>query len=261
MLDNTHALIFAAYGAVSSAVAKRLASLGATVHLSGRDLAQVKTLADSIIASGGQATAAEVDACEEGAICDYVKGIAVSHPIDAVFNGIGPRAEQAEYGVPSTTLPYPKFMMSLETILGSQFLTARTVAPYMVEAKSGTIILLSASLSTSFIPMMAGVTAACGGIEALTRVLAAEFGPAGVRVNCVRPTAMPKTRTIRETNAQVQKTIGQSPAEGDPSMPSGVLKREISTDDTAGMVAFLSSPLAEPISGQIFNVCGGQFIG
>jgi NAD(P)-dependent dehydrogenase (short-subunit alcohol dehydrogenase family) len=259
MLEGKHALIFAAYGAVSSAVAKRLVDLGATVHLSGRDTNQLQQLADEIESKKGKATIAVVDACDEASISRYVEAIAAEYSIDFAFNGIGPRAADANYGLFSTDLSYEKFMLSLETIVGSQFLTARAIAPHMAKAEAGSIVLLSSTLRTSFIPMMAGITAACGAVEALTQTLAAEFGPMGTRVNCVRPTAMPNTRTIRETNEQIQKTIGQQSSSNGPST-SGVLKREITTADTAGVVAYLCSPLSDPISGQVFNVCGGQFL-
>lgn len=259
MLEGKHAVIFAAYGAVSSAVAKRLAKLGATVHLAGRDKVKLQLLANEIKALQGKSTIGVVDALEESSINQYIEDIAAQQPIDFAFNGIGPRAAAASYGTFSTDLSYEKFMLSLETVVGSQFLTAKALAPHLAKSEAGSLILLSSTLRTSFIPMMAGITAACGAVEALTQVLAAEFGSMGTRVNCVRPTAMPNTRTIRETNEQIQKTIGQNTGGGG-SSTSGVLKREITTADTAGVVAYLCSPFSEPISGQVFNVCGGQFL-
>jgi 3-oxoacyl-[acyl-carrier protein] reductase len=71
----------------------------------------------------------------------------------------------------------------------------------MIQQCSGAIVTLSATLSGMTAANMAGISATCGAIEAMTRSLAGEFGRAGVRVNCVRGSAMPETRTIQETMA------------------------------------------------------------
>lgn len=68
-------------------------------------------------------------------------------------------------------------------------------------APGGAILTLSATLSGSAFAHVAGISAAFGAVEVTTQSLAAEFGPRGIRVNCVRGSAMPETRTIRETFA------------------------------------------------------------
>lgn len=204
MFTNQNALIFAAYGEISAAVARRLAQLGANVHLSGRNLDRVTELAKEIRSGGGTATSTRVDACNEDEVEAFIADVSSRGTIDFAFNGIGPRAAEAEYATPSPSLPYRKFVMALETIAGSQFLTARAAAPYMLRQKSGVIVLLSATLMSAPVPLMAGVTAACGAVEAMTMVLAAECGGAGVRVNCFARTASaPPERSARPASGCV----------------------------------------------------------
>ncbi len=106
---------------------------------------------------------------------------------------------------------------------------------------------------------MAGITAACGATEAMTRSLAAELGPYGVRVNCVRAGGMPFTRTIRETVAAIARTTGV--AANDPgSSPANALNRPLTVDETAAMVAFVASDLASGVTGQVLNVCAGSVV-
>ena len=209
-LENKTAAIFAANGEIASAVAQALAERGAYVYLSGRSESAISRLTEEIISHGGQAEAHRVDATNEDEINTWVERIvAAKGSLDIVFNGIGLRASEAAYGTPATQLSLEKFMLPLQTILGSQFLTARVAARHMMTTHTpGTIITLTASLSRIKAPFMAGITAACTGIEGLTRSLAAEFGPNGIKVICLNPTALVDTRTIEETNAANAQTAG-----------------------------------------------------
>lgn len=255
LLQDKVVVVFAATGAVGAAVASRCAAEGARVFISARDRARLATLAEQI---GAQADT--VDACDEAGVCDYVDRIAGrTGGIDLVFNAIGPRPAQAAYASPATALPLPAFMLPLQTVVASQFLTARAAARYMLARRRGAIVLLSASLSGQFIPLMAGITAACGAVEGLTRTLAAEFGPAGVRVNCVRAGAMPQTRTIRETTEAMARAM-QSPADAAAAQTANVLRRGLQPDETAATVAFVGSDHASGIAGQVINVCAGAMI-
>jgi len=130
----------------------------------------------------------------------------------------------------------------------------------MLPRRSGSVVLLSASLSGQFVPLMSGITAACGAIEALTRTLAAELGPGGVRVNCVRAGGMPETRTIQETFAAIARTTGTSPHPSAQPTSASVLRRPVTLEETAAVVAFVASDLASGVSGQVINVCAGSLI-
>ena len=116
--------------------------------------------------------------------------------------------------------------------------------------------MLSATLSGGAFAYMTGISAACGAIEAMTRSMAGEFGPSGVRVNCVRGSAMPETRTIQETGA------GQAALRGGPmQMAMPPLGRPITVAETANTACFLASDAASGMTGQIVTVCAGQFVG
>ncbi len=151
---------------------------------------------------------------------------------------------------------FEHFMIPMQVIAGSTFLTARTVGKYMVQQHSGAIVILSATLSGMAAPNMAGISAACGAVEALTRSLAGEFGPAGVRVNCVRGSGMPETRTIQETFAGQVALTGTPP-----SMSLPPLGRPITVAETAATAAFLASDFASGMTGQVVTVCAGAFVG
>ena len=105
------------------------------------------------------------------------------------------------------------------------------------------------------------IFAATGAIgSAVARRLAAEFGPAGVRVNCVRAAGMPETRTIRETVARMSRTTGRTSQEAEQRTVANVLQRPVRVDETARTVAYVASDYASGVVGQVINVCAGAIV-
>lgn len=256
-LTGKHALVFAATGAISSVVAQTLAREGAHVWLSARNGAALDEVAAGITANGGTAHTHVLDATNSDSIQTYISKVAAeAGQIDIAFNGIGLPPAELGYPAFSTAQDFELFMKPLSIILGSTFLTARAAGAQMMKQGSGSIVTLSATLSVMTGPFMAGISATCGGIEALTRSLAGEFGPAGVRVNCVRGNAMPETRTIQETSAGIMEITNG----GAPPMTLPPLGRPITVAETAGAVAFLASDLASGITGQVITVSAGAFV-
>ena len=101
-----------------------------------------------------------------------------------MLNAIGFRAVQ---GVPLSDLAPKDFAYPIATWTTSQFLTAPAVARHMVKNRRGVILTLSASPARLAIAMTGGFGVACAAVEGLSRTLAAELGPQGVRVVCIRP--------------------------------------------------------------------------
>lgn len=241
-------MVFGAYGAIGEAVARRLARDGHQLHLVGRDAARLATLAHELAAGTHVADATDDDQVQ--------RVFAEIAPIELTFTAVGPRADEHAYGRPAAAVSTEQFMRTLGVVAGAQFAVARAAALAMAPRGRGVIITLSASLSAQFVPLMAGITAACAAVEGMTRSLAAELGPRGVRVNCVRAGGMPSTRTIQETTAAIARSTG---APVDVSS-TNLLRTPLVPAEVAEVVAWLGSDAASGVAGQIVNVCHGAIV-
>ena len=127
--------------------------------------------------------------------------------------------------------------------------------------KRGVIVTLSASLGKEARPFMSGVSSACGAIEAMTRGLAAELSPAGVRVVCVRPGGMFETRTIQETIRANAATAGiPEEAFKDAIRMGALMQRAVTVDETANIVVLVASDMASCLTGQVVDASCGMVL-
>ncbi|HEU4551662.1 MAG TPA: SDR family oxidoreductase [Chitinophaga sp.] len=197
-LKDKVAVVFAASGDIAGAVARSFSQHGAKVYVTARNLNAVNVLAGEIRASGGHAEAAKVNALNEMEIDTFLKKVASDNGrLDVIFNGIGVDYSEMGGRPPTTAATFEQFMAPMEKICGSQFLTSRVAAKYMMQTQSeGTILLLTAALSRSKLPNLAGITAASAAVEGLTRVMAAEWGGNGIKVICICAGALMETRRI-----------------------------------------------------------------
>lgn len=256
ILNNKSILVFAATGAIGSEAARTFAKEGAQVFLSGRDGSLLNDLCKEIKQAGGQATFHIVDATDPEAVNRYVDEVAsTAGRIDGVFNAIGGRPVDLGYPAPSHQMTLDAFMIPFNRIVASTFLTSRAAAGHMAKTGGGAVVTLSATLSLMTAPFMSGISAASAAIEGLTRALAGEYGPANIRVNCVRGNGMPETRTIQETGAGY---IGLGLT---PSMVPPPLGRPITVNETAKTAAYLLSDFASGMTAQVVTVSAGAFVG
>ena len=209
-LKDKVAVIFAASGEIAGAVARSFAQHGAKVYVTARNLDAVNALAQEINANGGCAEAGKVDALNETEIDSYLKNVVADNgKLDMVFNGIGSYYKDAGSGTPTTIATLEQFLNPLQRICGSQFLTSRVAARHMIQSGSeGTILLLTASMSRTKTPNMAGFASACAAIEGLTRVMAAEFGLHGIKSICICSGALMETGKIQGMINDFAKLLG-----------------------------------------------------
>ena len=107
---------------------------------------------------------------------------------------------------------------------------------------------------------MTGIGAAFGAVENLTRTLALELGPAGVRVVCLRTAANPDSRTIQDTRDLIAKLTGvaQDQEQFAGSLAQGtMLKVNPCTEDTARAAVLLASDSARMMTGAVLNSSAG----
>jgi NAD(P)-dependent dehydrogenase (short-subunit alcohol dehydrogenase family) len=261
-LKDKVAVVFGAGGAVGSALASEFAARGAEVFLSGRAKARVQDVADLISGRGGTAHVVEVDALHEAEVNDYIDQVAgAAGRIHVVFNAMGP--QPLEYGNATSTiqLPVERFMLPFDTIVRSQFITARSAARHLLRQRSGVLLFLSATPSRGISPNTTAIASAYGALESLTRCLATELGPAGVRVVCVRSMGMADTRTMQQTYELGGQAMGV-PAEKMQAIIASraLLGRSPSVAETAALLAFLASDEAAAITGAIVNSSCGQVL-
>ena len=257
LLTHKQAVIFGAGGAIGQAMAKEFAALGATVFLSGRRLAEISQVAVKICRDGGVAYAAEVDALDEQAVQTYLDGVAKeAGSIDILLNVMGPQAKDYGEGTSTLELPLKQFLVPLSTMLPSQFITARAAARHMVRQQEGVILFVTAVPSRG-----APNSTAFGAMESLLRCLAADLGPAGVRVVGIRSGGMVDTRTIQQAFEHVAHTQGISQAQVVArSEQATLLGRLPRVADTARLAAYLASDGARTITGAIVNASSGRVI-
>ncbi len=262
LLTHKHAVIFGAGGAVGTAVAKEFAAQGATVFLSGRALNAVEQVAQDIQKDGGVAYAAGVDALDEQAVHAYLDRVAQEGgSIDILLNAMGPQAKDYGNGTSTMELPLEQFLLPLTTLVPSQFITARAAARYMVRQHSGVILFVTATPARGTTPNTTAIGTAFGAMESLLRCLAADLGPAGVRVVGIRSGPMVGTRTIEQSFENVAHTLGVSKAQVVPMSEQGSLLKSSSTvADTARVAAFLASDGARTFTGAILNASSGRVI-
>jgi 3-oxoacyl-[acyl-carrier protein] reductase len=251
LLQDKVAVVYGAGGAVGGAVARAFGAEGARVFLSGRTLGPVQAVAQEIAAAGGSAEAAQVDALDEAAVDGYADQVAEqAGGIDVSLNAIGVHAVQ---GTPLTELALGDFAYPITTWTSSQFLTARAAARHMVTKRQGVILTLTASPARLAIPGAGGFGVACAAIEALTHTLAAELGPQGVRVVCLKPHRIADsgaTADPRSEEAEFRRVLEEMT----------LLKRLPTLAEVANTAVFLASDHAGSITGAVANLTAGMSV-
>ena len=139
--------------------------------------------------------------------------------------------------------------------LKGAFLCCQQVIPLMVKQGKGVVVNMSA-LAGHWRASLAGVqyTAAKAGIEGLTRQLAYDFGPSGIRVNAVAP-------TVTMTGERIKSLWDEKVEEEKERIFSQIPLRRLSTMEEIGAgVVFLASDESSYITGITLDICGGRYL-
>ncbi len=260
LLENKNAVIYGAGGAIGGAVARAFAREGARVFLAGRTLAKLHAVAKEISAAGGVAETAQVDALDEQAVEAHADVVAQkAGRIDVSFKAIG-IPQRTVQGTPLVELSAENFNLPIQTHITAHFLIARVVARHMLRKGSGVILTITALPARMAAPLVGGIGPAWAAMEALSRNLAAELGPQGVRVICLRSAGMPETPIVQEVLGLHAKATGMTPDQVQALWAAPTLLRRLGTlDETANVAAFMASDRASGMTGTFINVtCGSR---
>src|SRR5262245_5610748 len=242
LLEGKVAIIYGGGGGIGSGVARCFAGEGAKVCLIGRTREKLEAVAHDIVASGGSAEVAVLDALDEQAVDGHVKAVASqAGSVDVSFNLISRGDVQRTPLVDMTT---DDLLRAVVTGLRSSFVTARAAARRMVLQGSGVILHLNSASGAGAMPGMGSTGPADAATESFMRYLAAELGPPGVRVLGIHTAGVAETLT--------QEGLDQVGGEGTPDpetverMIAGaaILRRAPRLAQVADVAAFLASDKA-----------------
>ena len=254
MLNGKNAIIYGGGGSIGAAVAKTFAREGAHVELVGRTESTLASVAAEIEAAGGSAAAAVLDATDQTAVEQHVADVAARRgSVDVSLNLIMRGDVQ---GIPLVNMSADDLLRAVDTGLRSAFLTSRAAVRQMITQGSGVILHLNSASGAGAAPGMGSTGPADAATESYYRYLAAENGPAGVRVCGIWTAGVAETLT-REKIGAVSGT-GPDPEQA-LAMIAGMaaLRRTPRLADVAETAAFLASDRAAGITGTTVNVtCG-----
>jgi NAD(P)-dependent dehydrogenase (short-subunit alcohol dehydrogenase family) len=259
LLQDKVGVLYGAGGAIGGAVARAFASEGARLFLTGRLLAPVEAVAKDIVAAGGAAEAAAVDALDEQAVDKHLQSVIDrAGRVDISFNAVGiPDAEIL--GVPLAELEVERFSLPITSYATSYFLTARLAARRMIPNRSGVIMTVTSIPSRTGTPLQGGYPPAMAAKEALTRDLSAELAPHGIRVVGLRPNGIPETGSLKEAFEVRATALRLTWEQWQDVLAARTHPRRPSTlEETASMAVLMASDRASGMTGTTVNLTMGS---
>jgi NAD(P)-dependent dehydrogenase (short-subunit alcohol dehydrogenase family) len=237
-LDGQHALVTGAGRGIGRACALALAEMGATVTLVARSADELEEVAGE---TGGVPFPADVTDPE--AVAGAVRAAREHGDLSIVVNSAGTNRPG-----PTLEQDLADFDLVMDVNVRGTFLMCRAAGAVLVERGDGRVINVSSQLGSVGYPGRAAYCASKHAVNGLTKALAVEWAPHAVTVNAVAPTFIETPLTApmfedAEFKAEVLRRI-----------PLGRIGR---VEEVSAAVAFLASPAASLVTGQILLIDGG----
>ncbi len=237
---------------IGRAVALAFAEPGHLVAIAARTRAQLEDTADAIAKRGAQPMVLALDVTEERAVADGFDTLrAVSPRIDVLVNNAGIGG-----GQPLDKTDTASWRRILDTNVWGTFLVTRQAVPLLGEG--GRVINMSSVLGRFGVAGYTAYTTSKHAVIGFTRALALELVKRGITVNAVCPgwvdTDM-ATQGMQNGAEAMGLTLEEFRRRALGRVP---IKRIIQPEEVANLVKFLASPEASAITGQTYNICGGQ---
>ncbi len=248
-LANKVALITGAGRGIGRSAAERFAAQGARLILAEIDEATGKEAEAAIRAAGGEATFVRTDvSCTAAVQAACAKAKEVYGGLHVLYNNAS--VFLAGDDGPVTELSDEVWDRVLAINLRSVYLCCKHAIPLIIESGGGSVINTGSSASVMGIPGCDAYTATKGATVSLTRSMAVEYGPQGVRVNCICPagvaTEMVKASNLDDPNFDAECFFKKAP-----------LGRLGESQEIADVAVFLASDESSYVNGAILRVDGG----
>ena len=248
-LQGRVALVTGSSRGIGAAIARCFAAEGAAVIVHGRDPQAVAAIQEQIATAGGTVISVLAD------LTDFTQIKAIRATIE---NDLGPVEIVVANAGGNPIPPGPveditaeAWHASIDANLTATFLTVKAFLPGMKERRRGTIITMSSAAArrpTAGSPI--AYAAAKAGIELLTKGIALQAGPFGIRVNCIAPETILTERNRQQIPLPVQEQLRQAHP----------IQRLGTPEDVADTALFLASQRSAWISGVTLDVAGGSVL-
>jgi NAD(P)-dependent dehydrogenase (short-subunit alcohol dehydrogenase family) len=249
-MENTKkqplALVTGGGSGIGLAIARKFTEQGIRTIILGRNPGKLKAAAKTL---GPLCETIRFDLSRLEALPDLVADIHKQFgPVDILVNNAGVNLKKDFIEVTDE-----EFQQVLLTNVTAVFALSREVARCMLKKKKGSIIHISSMASRYGIPKVIAYTASKSAIEGMTRSMAVDLSPKGIRVNCIAPGFIKTEMSSRALNGdqeRMQKVLSRT--------PMGALG---SPDDVAEAALFFATEASRFITGVVLPVDGGNSIG
>jgi 3-oxoacyl-[acyl-carrier protein] reductase len=242
------ALVTGASRGIGRAIAWALAEAGYGVGINYRSReGEARDLVEKIRSAGGEARAFQADVGRPDESDRLVEeALAAFGRIDVLVNNAGISVTGVRLGDSSVE----EWERILRVNLSGPFYLVRAVIPHMRARRTGHIVSVSSNVTQRFPATYGAYTVSKCGVDALTRILAKEEGPNGIRVNAIAPGPI-----ATEMLGEALQAMGPEGAEA--FLRSVPLGRAGQPEEIAAVVRFLVSDAASYVTGQVIYVNGG----
>jgi NAD(P)-dependent dehydrogenase (short-subunit alcohol dehydrogenase family) len=245
-LSGMKAFVTGASRGIGQEIAVALAEAGADLALVARSADGLAVTAEKARGHGREALVIPADVTDEPAVAAAVAAaIAGLGHVDIVVNNAG----GANFMVPFLDLRLPGWDKIMRLNLTSAVYVCRAIGGHLAERRRGSVVNVASVAGVAAAPFVAPYGAAKAGLISLTKTLAVEWAPLGIRVNALCPgwTATELNRNLWEDDEAGRATIATVP-----------MRRWGRAQEMAGPAVFLASDASSFMTGQALVIDGGQ---